>query len=234
MSSVTNLSATNPLLLSFLSNLFRPSQRVALSFDFPFYGHNLRQVIVATGGKLLSSVWKLDASKMMFYNSFVKRRLFLPIPNFRVHLHGWDHPSNVDRDTVRRSPHGQLRPQLLQKLNCQVHGQWYVGVPLRFVTFESSMFSWLPASLPLLRSGKLFVVQWDRVRLKDREDEGAFTFQAALHSNGSIVFNYRDVSLHKYMYALCKSVSLVFKQNSVSFRSQYQWRKWTPQSIRSK
>lgn len=25
-------------------------QRVALSFDFPFYGHYLRQIIVATGG----------------------------------------------------------------------------------------------------------------------------------------------------------------------------------------
>lgn len=28
-------------------------QRVALSFDFPFYGHYLRQVIIATGGEFL-------------------------------------------------------------------------------------------------------------------------------------------------------------------------------------
>lgn len=27
-------------------------QRVALSFDFPFYGHYLRQIIIATGGEL--------------------------------------------------------------------------------------------------------------------------------------------------------------------------------------
>ena len=27
------------------------SQRVALSFDFPFYGHHLRQIIIATGGE---------------------------------------------------------------------------------------------------------------------------------------------------------------------------------------
>lgn len=40
----------------------------------------------------------------------------------------------------------------------------------------------------------MFVVQWDKVRLKDREAEGQFTFQAALHRNGTIVFNYRDVS----------------------------------------
>lgn len=28
-----------------------PSQRVNLSFDFPFYGHFLREITVATGGK---------------------------------------------------------------------------------------------------------------------------------------------------------------------------------------
>lgn len=38
------------------------------------------------------------------------------------------------------------------------------------------------------------MVQWDNVHLKDREDEGSFTFQAVLHSNGTIVFNYKDVS----------------------------------------
>lgn len=37
------------------------------------------------------------------------------------------------------------------------------------------------------------MVQWDKVRLKDREAEGTFTFQTALHRNGTIVFNYRDV-----------------------------------------
>lgn len=45
-----------------------------------------------------------------------------------------------------------------------------------------------------LHSGNLFVVQWDNVHLKDREDEGSFTFQAVLRRNGTIVFNYRDVS----------------------------------------
>lgn len=42
--------------------------------------------------------------------------------------------------------------------------------------------------------GEVFVVQWDKVRLQGRETEGAFTFQAALHRNGTIVFGYRDVS----------------------------------------
>lgn len=38
------------------------------------------------------------------------------------------------------------------------------------------------------------MVQWDKVRIKDRENEGTFTFQAALHSNGIIIFNYREVT----------------------------------------
>lgn len=46
----------------------------------------------------------------------------------------------------------------------------------------------------MMRSGNLFVVQWDSVHLKDREDEGPFTFQAVLQKNGTIVFNYKDVS----------------------------------------
>lgn len=31
-----------------------PLQRVVLSFDFPFYGHLLRQITIATGGKATS------------------------------------------------------------------------------------------------------------------------------------------------------------------------------------
>lgn len=46
---------SDPLLTSiFLTGvicLFFPSQRVNLSFDFPFYGHFLREITVATGGK---------------------------------------------------------------------------------------------------------------------------------------------------------------------------------------
>uniref|UniRef100_A0A4W5KUQ8 Plexin domain containing 1 n=1 Tax=Hucho hucho TaxID=62062 RepID=A0A4W5KUQ8_9TELE len=33
-----------------LSNTHRQAARVALSFDFPFYGHYLRQITIATGG----------------------------------------------------------------------------------------------------------------------------------------------------------------------------------------
>lgn len=39
-----------------ISDMSSYSQRVALSFDFPFYGHYLRQIIIATGGRSHASV----------------------------------------------------------------------------------------------------------------------------------------------------------------------------------
>ncbi|KPP60753.1 hypothetical protein Z043_121220, partial [Scleropages formosus] len=36
-----------------LSNTHRQAARVALSFDFPFYGHSLRQITIATGGTVV-------------------------------------------------------------------------------------------------------------------------------------------------------------------------------------
>lgn len=49
-----SLFSDPPLTSIFLTGvicLFFPSQRVNLSFDFPFYGHLLREITVATGGK---------------------------------------------------------------------------------------------------------------------------------------------------------------------------------------
>lgn len=75
------------------------------------------------------------------------------------------------------------------------------GAPCRFITpikthlrQKSVILKVCLSNQRLLCSGNLFVVQWDNVHLKDREDEGSFTFQAVLHSNGTIVFNYKDVS----------------------------------------
>ena len=73
------------------------------------------------------------------------------------------------------------------------NGRWKHHSDLFLILFGSSELS-LTSVCVLPHSGNLFVVQWDKVRLKDREDEGAFTFQTALHKNGTIVFNYRDVS----------------------------------------
>uniref|UniRef100_A0A8C0Q8B3 Plexin domain containing 1 n=1 Tax=Canis lupus familiaris TaxID=9615 RepID=A0A8C0Q8B3_CANLF len=75
-----------------LSNTHRQASRVVLSFDFPFYGHPLRQITIATGGTV-------------------------------------------------------------------------------------------------------FIVQWDHVYLQGREDKGGFTFQAALHHDGRIVFGYKEIPM---------------------------------------
>ncbi|OWK49863.1 Plexin domain-containing protein 1 [Lonchura striata] len=44
-----------------------------------------------------------------------------------------------------------------------------------------------------LDNGTVFVVQWDKVYLQGKEDMGSFTFQAALHSSGRIVFGYKEI-----------------------------------------
>ncbi|XP_008312356.1 plexin domain-containing protein 1-like isoform X2 [Cynoglossus semilaevis] len=114
-----------------LSNAHRQAARVALSFDFPFYGHYLRQIIVATGG--------------FIFMGEVTHRMLTATQYVAPLMANFD-PSFSQNSTVRYSDNGNL-----------------------------------------------FVVQWDNVRLKDREAEGAFTFQAALHQNGTITFGYRDV-----------------------------------------
>ncbi|XP_077406105.1 plexin domain-containing protein 1-like isoform X2 [Vanacampus margaritifer] len=114
-----------------LSNAHRQAARVALSFDFPFYGHYLRQIIVATGGFIFMGE---ITHRMLTATQYIAPLMANFDPSFSIN------------STVRYSDNGHL-----------------------------------------------FVVQWDKVRLKDREAEGAFTFQAALHRNGTVVFNYREV-----------------------------------------
>lgn len=41
--------------------------------------------------------------------------------------------------------------------------------------------------------GTALVVQWDHVHLQDSYNQGSFTFQATLHSDGRIVFAYKEV-----------------------------------------
>nr|XP_020472219.1 plexin domain-containing protein 1-like [Monopterus albus] len=114
-----------------LSNTHRQAARVALSFDFPFYGHYLRQIIVATGGFIFMGE---ITHRMLTATQYVAPLM-----------------ANFDPSFSRNS------------------------------------------TVKYLDNGNLFVVQWDKVRLKDREPEGAFTFQVALYKNGTIVFNYRDI-----------------------------------------
>ncbi|KFW81524.1 Plexin domain-containing protein 1, partial [Manacus vitellinus] len=109
-----------------LSNTHRQASRIILSFDFPFYGHLLRQVPIATG-----ECWRL--------------RDEMPWRAGEDRSGWWD----------------EERPDLL----------WSQPPP----------------------PGTVFVVQWDKVYLQGKEDMGSFTFQAALHSSGRIVFGYKEI-----------------------------------------
>ncbi|XP_051958880.1 plexin domain-containing protein 1-like isoform X2 [Xyrauchen texanus] len=114
-----------------LSNTHRQASRVALTFDFPFYGHQVRQITIATGG--------------FIFTGEITHRMLTATQYIAPLMANFD-PSFSKNSTVR-----------------------------------------------YLDNGDVFVVQWDKVRLKDREMEGAFTFQAVLHRNGTIVFGYKDV-----------------------------------------
>ncbi|XP_067101020.1 plexin domain-containing protein 1-like isoform X1 [Osmerus mordax] len=116
-----------------LSNTHRQAARVALSFDFPFYGHFLRQITIATGG--------------FIFTGEITHRMLTATQYIAPLMANFD-PSFSKNSTVR-----------------------------------------------YMDNGDLFVVQWDKVCLQGLEPDGPFTFQAALYSNGTIVFNYRLVPL---------------------------------------
>ncbi|KFP80006.1 Plexin domain-containing protein 1, partial [Acanthisitta chloris] len=114
-----------------LSNTHRQASRIVLSFDFPFYGHLLRQVTIATGG-------------FLFMGDVIHR--MLTATQYIAPLMANFNPSYSRNSTVQ-----------------------------------------------YLDNGTVFVVQWDKVYLQGKEDMGSFTFQAALHSTGRIVFGYKEI-----------------------------------------
>ncbi|GAB1296760.1 Plexin domain-containing protein 1 [Apodemus speciosus] len=116
-----------------LSSSHRQASRVVLSFDFPFYGHPLRQITIATGG-------------FIFMGDVLHR--MLTATQYVAPLMANFNPGYSDSSTV--------------------------------AYFDN---------------GTVFVVQWDHVYLQGREDRGSFTFQAALHRDGRIVFGYKEIPM---------------------------------------
>ncbi|XP_061445890.1 plexin domain-containing protein 1 isoform X2 [Rhineura floridana] len=116
-----------------LSNTHRQASRVILSFDFPFYGHHLRQVTIATGG-------------FIFMGDVIHR--MLTATQYVAPLMANFNPSYSSNSTVK-----------------------------------------------YFDNGTVFVVQWDQVYLEGKEDRGYFIFQAALHSDGRIVFGYKEIPM---------------------------------------
>lgn len=102
-----------------------------LSFDFPFYGHLIRNVTIATGGFLYTGDY----------------------------VHSW------------------------------LAATQYIA-PL-MANFDTSLTN--HSYIKYVDNGTAFTVQWERVALQDKPQEGEFTFQATLLDSGDIVFVYQNV-----------------------------------------
>ncbi|KAK5860197.1 hypothetical protein PBY51_021692 [Eleginops maclovinus] len=116
-----------------LSSTHRQAERVNLSFDFPFYGHVLKEITVATGG--------------FIYTGDIIHRMLTATQYIAPLMANFD-PSLSKNSTV--------------------------------VYFDN---------------GTALVVQWNRIHLQDDISLGPFTFQAVLHSDGRIVFAYKEIPL---------------------------------------
>uniref|UniRef100_A0A8C2IJG8 Plexin domain containing 2 n=1 Tax=Cyprinus carpio TaxID=7962 RepID=A0A8C2IJG8_CYPCA len=129
--NIDQMEKDNVKIHGILSNTHRQAARVNLSFDFPFYGHLLREITVATGG--------------FIYTGDVVHRMLTATQYIAPLMANFD-PSLSRNSTV--------------------------------IYFDN---------------GTALVVQWDHVHLQDSYNQGSFTFQATLHSDGRIVFAYKEV-----------------------------------------
>uniref|UniRef100_A0A8C9WUJ4 Plexin domain containing 2a n=1 Tax=Sander lucioperca TaxID=283035 RepID=A0A8C9WUJ4_SANLU len=117
----------------FLSSIHRQAERVNLSFNFPFYGHILKEITVATGGFIYTG------------------------------------------DIIHR----------------MLTATQYIA-PL-MANFDTSLSQ--NSTVFYFDNGTALVVQWNRMYLQDNISLGSFTFQAALHSDGRIIFAYKEIPL---------------------------------------
>ncbi|XP_075877954.1 plexin domain-containing protein 2 [Nelusetta ayraudi] len=115
----------------FLSSAHRQAERVNLSFDFPFYGHILKEITVTTGG--------------FIYTGDVIHRMLTATQYIAPLMADFD-PSLSQNSTVLHADNGTT-----------------------------------------------LVVQWSHIPLQNNLSLGSFTFQAALHSDGRIIFAYREI-----------------------------------------
>ncbi|XP_069607782.1 plexin domain-containing protein 1 isoform X1 [Ranitomeya imitator] len=121
------------IVLTILSSAHRQASRVLLSFDFPFYGHPLRHITIATGGFIFMGD--------ILHSMLTATQYVAPLmANFN--------PSFSKESTIRYRDNGTC-----------------------------------------------VVVQWNKVRLHERESAGNFTFLAALYNDGRIVFGYKEIPL---------------------------------------
>uniref|UniRef100_A0A3P9DEL7 Plexin domain containing 2a n=1 Tax=Maylandia zebra TaxID=106582 RepID=A0A3P9DEL7_9CICH len=131
--NISKMEADQQKVRGFLPRTHRQAERVNLSFDFPFYGHLIKEITVATGGFIYTG------------------------------------------DIIHR----------------MLTATQYVA-PL-MANFDPSLSK--NSSVFYFDNGTALVVQWNHLHLQDNISVGAFTFQAVLHSDGRIVFAYKEIPI---------------------------------------
>uniref|UniRef100_A0A8C7GVP3 Plexin domain-containing protein 2-like n=1 Tax=Oncorhynchus kisutch TaxID=8019 RepID=A0A8C7GVP3_ONCKI len=63
------------------------------------------------------------------------------------------------------------------------------------LSFDFPFYGHFLRDLTVATGGTALVVQWDHVHLQDNYNLGSFTFQATLHSDGRIVFAYKEIPM---------------------------------------
>ncbi|KAK5881559.1 hypothetical protein CesoFtcFv8_022342 [Champsocephalus esox] len=105
--NLNNLHKSQVQIHGILSNAHRQAARVALSFDFPFYGHHLRQIIIATGGfifmgdithRMLTATQYIAPLMANFDPSYAKNSTVRYSDNGNVFVVQWDSVSLKDRE----------------------------------------------------------------------------------------------------------------------------------------
>uniref|UniRef100_A0A3P9D8A6 Plexin domain containing 1 n=1 Tax=Maylandia zebra TaxID=106582 RepID=A0A3P9D8A6_9CICH len=92
-----------------LSNSYKQAVRVALSFDFPFYGHYLRQITIATGGfiftgdithRMLTATQYIAPLMANFDPSYSKESTVQYLDNGEVFVVQWEHVRIPGKESV--------------------------------------------------------------------------------------------------------------------------------------
>ncbi|XP_019630557.1 PREDICTED: plexin domain-containing protein 2-like [Branchiostoma belcheri] len=113
------------------SNHQRGAMTVSLSFDFPFYGHPIRNISLVTNGFLYTGT--------LLHKSLTDTQYIAPLM------------ANFDPNV---NPESMVRYR---------------------------------------DNGTSFTAEWTKIRLRDDEEAGPFTFQVTLSTDGTIVFAYRQI-----------------------------------------
>ncbi|XP_009273533.1 PREDICTED: plexin domain-containing protein 2 [Aptenodytes forsteri] len=174
-----------------LSNTHRQAARVNLSFDFPFYGHFLREITVATG----ASSWTLAGGALPRGVTGQANR------NKGHHHQDQSYPAAVKR--VNLSFDFPFYGHFLREITVATGGFIYTGEVVHRMLTATQYIAPLMANFDpsvsrnstvrYFDNGTALVVQWDHVHLQDNYNLGSFTFQATLLNDGRIIFGYKEI-----------------------------------------